>query len=126
MQVPDTTCFKPLKERVLQFERVLYLGEIRYLHKLKVIFVISLQEEDTDTDKNRTESPQAAAVYQCVTKLATIVESNQDELARLNSKMDEVHDTLKTILNKLTEAEGNDGRQDSVDISSSEADQSTA
>ena len=65
--------------------------------------------------------PAVASVHQYVTKLAATIESNKDDLARLHSRMDQLQDTLKTILNEVTKAKGNennDGRQDSLDISS--------
>lgn len=60
---------------------------------------LHLQEEDDDDDKNKTDSQ---AIDLAHSKLAKQVESNKDELIKLNRKMDKLQDLLQKINDRMT------------------------
>ena len=96
--------------------------ESHYTQKCQ--FIIVFQNDDIEIEKGRIEFPPATSVYQYFTKLATDVENNKDQLKRLDVKMDKLQETLKAILDKVSDR--NETNDNPAETSSSDVDQSVA
>ena len=86
--------------------------------------MIFFQNDDIEIEKGRNEFPPATSVYQCFTKLATDIENNKDQLKRLDVKMHKLQETLKAILDKVSDR--NETNDNPAETSSSDVDQSVA
>ena len=87
-------------------------------------FKIFFQNDDIEIEKCRNELPSRTSVYQYFTKLATDVENNTEQLKRLDVKMDKLQETLKAILDKVSDR--NESNENPAETSSSDVDQSVA
>ena len=94
------------------------------LHTNTSQFMIFFQNDDIEIEKGRNEFPPATSIYQYFTKLATDVENNKDQLKKLDAKMDKMQETLKAILDKVSDR--NENNENPAETSSSDADQSVA